>query len=179
MLAKVAKIYEFLVCNIYGLKIRSCKVFDKFQVWSHLMKIRRFWPTQWSPDQTKSFLTMKMVSNVPNIHLGIYNNYHNFHPLIFYGWTRLREVGADLPPLVQIGLNVASRKAYIFLPLRFSREMLVLVGEGGFRLLEQRHYPRTQCKIEFTYSSYCDRKMWRLVGCSKMFPNSSNEPSDQ
>ena len=41
----------------------------------------------------------KVVSNVPNIHLGIYKNYQNFHPLIFYGHTRLRRVGADLPPL--------------------------------------------------------------------------------
>ena len=42
------------------------------------------------------------VPNVPNIHLGIYKNYQNFHPLIFYGYTRLRGVGAD--PRV-IGLN--------------------------------------------------------------------------
>ena len=38
-----------------------------------------------------------MVTYVPNIHLGIYKNYQNFHPLIFYGYTRLRGVGADLP----------------------------------------------------------------------------------
>ena len=46
-----------------------------------------------------------MVSNVPNIHLGIYKNYQNFRPLIFYGYTRLRGVGADLPPLGGIGLS--------------------------------------------------------------------------
>ena len=27
----------------------------------------------------------------------LYKNYQNFHPLIFYGYTRLRGVGADLP----------------------------------------------------------------------------------
>ena len=46
-----------------------------------------------------------MVSSVPNIHLGMYKNYQNFHPLIFYGYTRLHEVGADLPPpLAEKGL---------------------------------------------------------------------------
>ena len=43
-----------------------------------------------------------------NTHLGIYKNDRNFHPLIFYQHTRLREVGADLPSyprLGQIGLN--------------------------------------------------------------------------
>lgn len=61
------------------------------------MKIRRFWPIQWSPDQTESFLTWKMVSHIPNIHLGTYKNYQKFHSLIFYGYSRLRGVGADLP----------------------------------------------------------------------------------
>ena len=41
---------------------------------------------------------MKMVSNVPNIHLGIYKNYQNFHPLIFYGYSRLRRMGQMYPP---------------------------------------------------------------------------------
>ena len=57
------------------------------------------------PYENKAFLTkrkviftMKVVSNVFNIHLGVYNDYQNFHPLIFYGHTRLRGVGADLPP---------------------------------------------------------------------------------
>ena len=36
----------------------------------------------------------EMVSNIPNIHLGIYKNYQNFHLLIF-----------DLPPLGEIGLK--------------------------------------------------------------------------
>ena len=31
----------------------------------------------------------------------LYKNYQNFHPLIFYGYTRLRGVGADLPPRVE------------------------------------------------------------------------------
>ena len=48
-----------------------------------------------------------MVSNVPNIHLGIYKNDQNFHPLIFYGYTRLRGVGADLP---QPRANAYARK---------------------------------------------------------------------
>ena len=60
------------------------------------MKIKGFWPIQWSTDQTESCLTMKMVSNVPNIHLGIYKHYQNFHPLIFYRHTRLRRLGAYL-----------------------------------------------------------------------------------
>ena len=47
----------------------------------------------------------KVVSNIPNIHLRIYKNYQNFHPLIFYGYTRLCGLGADLPlPLGEIGL---------------------------------------------------------------------------
>ena len=35
------------------------------------------------------------VSHV--LYLGIYKSYKNFHPLIFYRYTRLRGVGADLP----------------------------------------------------------------------------------
>ena len=57
------------------------------------------------PTKRQVFLPWKVVSNVPNIHLGIYKNYQNFHPLIFYGYTRLRGVGADLPPLDWIGLK--------------------------------------------------------------------------
>ena len=44
----------------------------------------------------ESCLTMKMVSNVPNIHLGIYKNYQDFHSLNFYEYARLRGLGADL-----------------------------------------------------------------------------------
>ena len=32
-LAKLVPIYAFLVCKTFGTKIRSCKIFDKFQVW--------------------------------------------------------------------------------------------------------------------------------------------------
>ena len=32
-MAKVAAINVFLVCKIFGLKIQSCKIFDKFHVW--------------------------------------------------------------------------------------------------------------------------------------------------
>ena len=39
-----------------------------------------------------------MVFNVPNINLGIYKNYQIVHSLIFYAYTRLRGVGADLLP---------------------------------------------------------------------------------
>ena len=35
-----------------------------------------------------------MVSNLRNIHLGIYKNYQNFRTLIFFGYARLRGVGA-------------------------------------------------------------------------------------
>ena len=41
---------------------------------------------------------MKSGFNVPNMHLGIYQKYQNFHPLIFYRYTRLRGVWAVLPP---------------------------------------------------------------------------------
>ena len=34
-----------------------------------------------------------MVVNVPNIDLGMYKNYQDFHRLIFYGYTRLHMVG--------------------------------------------------------------------------------------
>ena len=40
-----------------------------------------------------------MVSNIPNIHLGIYKNCQNFHPLIFYGYSRLRRMEQICPPL--------------------------------------------------------------------------------
>ena len=70
------------------------------------MKIRRFWPIQWSPGKRKVVWPWKVVFNVPNIHLGVYKNYQNFHPLIFYGYTRLRGVKADLPPLGWIGLKL-------------------------------------------------------------------------
>ena len=53
-------------------------------------KIRRFWPVQWSPDQTESLLPWKTVSNVPNIQKLPY-----FPPIDCFGYTRLREVGAD------------------------------------------------------------------------------------
>ena len=33
LLAKIAAIYVFLLCKIVGLKIRSCKIFGKFQGW--------------------------------------------------------------------------------------------------------------------------------------------------
>ena len=40
------------------------------------------------------------------MHLGIYKNYQSFRPLIFYGYARLRGVGADKPPpLGQIGFR--------------------------------------------------------------------------
>ena len=32
-LAKLVPIYAFFVCKTFGTKIRSCKIFDKFQVW--------------------------------------------------------------------------------------------------------------------------------------------------
>ena len=70
-----------------------------------ITKKRHFWPTQWSLNQTESFLLpWKVVSNVPNIYLGIYKNYQNFHPFNFYEYTCLRAVGADLP-MGQIGLR--------------------------------------------------------------------------
>ena len=50
-----------------------------------------------------------MVSNVPTIHLRIYKIYQKFQPLIFYGYKRLRGVGADLPPpwlLAQISFEI-------------------------------------------------------------------------
>ena len=58
-----------------------------------------------------------MVSHVPNIHLGICKNYLNFHPLTFYGDTRLRGVGADLlhPRLNRVKLQTSWKKnKYIF-----------------------------------------------------------------
>ena len=51
-----------------------------------------------------------MVSNVPNIHIGIYKNYQNFHPLMFYGYTRLRGVGVDLP---HPGWNMVNSKGQL------------------------------------------------------------------
>ena len=53
---------------------------------------------------------MKVVSSVANIHLGIYKKYQSFHQLIFYGYTRLRGVGADLPALGEIGLSALACK---------------------------------------------------------------------
>ena len=50
----------------------------------HACKSRHFWP--------------KLVFNVPNIHLGIYENCQNFYPLIFYGYTRLHGLGQICPP---------------------------------------------------------------------------------
>ena len=35
LLAKKVTIYTFLVCKIFGIKKRSCKIFDKFQVCLH------------------------------------------------------------------------------------------------------------------------------------------------
>ena len=34
IVAKKVALYALLVCKIFGPKIRSCKIFDKFQVWS-------------------------------------------------------------------------------------------------------------------------------------------------
>ena len=39
LLAKIAKTYAFLVCNIFGPKFRLCKIFDKFQVWPPTLPI--------------------------------------------------------------------------------------------------------------------------------------------
>ena len=57
------------------------------------------------PRPNTKFFDPNVVYNVPNIYLGIYKNYQNFHTLIFYVYTRLRGVGADLPPLGGIGLS--------------------------------------------------------------------------
>ena len=35
---KIVTIYALLVCKIFGLKIRSCNFFDKYQVCSHTRK---------------------------------------------------------------------------------------------------------------------------------------------
>ena len=45
---------------------------------------------------SRDIAVWKVVSNVPNIHLGIYKNYQNLHTLHWF-FTRLRGVGADLP----------------------------------------------------------------------------------
>ena len=36
IVAKKVALYALLVCKIFGPKIRSCKIFDKFQVWVRL-----------------------------------------------------------------------------------------------------------------------------------------------
>ena len=69
-----------------------------------------------------------MVSNVPNIHLGIYKNYQNFHPLIFYGKTRLRGVQADLPPLGENGLTRKPKKTKTNSSIYCTAEALVIVA---------------------------------------------------
>ena len=38
-LVKIVAIYTLLVCKIFGPKIRSCKFFDKSQVWSKVIFI--------------------------------------------------------------------------------------------------------------------------------------------
>ena len=40
-LIKLVVIYAFLVCKFFGLKIWSCKIVDKFQVWMDRMKCLR------------------------------------------------------------------------------------------------------------------------------------------
>ena len=40
LLAKLVAIYAFLVCKIFGPKVWSCKIFDKFQVWYFLEKLK-------------------------------------------------------------------------------------------------------------------------------------------
>ena len=36
VLAILVLIYTFLVCKIFGPRIRSCKIFDKFQIWEYI-----------------------------------------------------------------------------------------------------------------------------------------------
>ena len=54
-----------------------------------------------------------MASYIPNIHLGIYNNYQNFRPLIFYGDTRLRGSGQICPAPGEIGLKERQNIAFV------------------------------------------------------------------
>ena len=81
------------------------------------MKIRRFWPIQWSPHQTESCLTMKNGFSLTYYTFKNIQKYQNFHPLIFYGYTRLRGVGADLlhPGCNRVKLQTSWKKnKYIF-----------------------------------------------------------------
>ena len=69
------------------------------------MKIRRFFTNSVIPDQTESCLTMKNGFSRTLYTFRNIQKLSEFPPIDFYGYTPLRGVGADMPPLGEIGLK--------------------------------------------------------------------------
>ena len=83
LLAKSVPIYTFLVCKVFGTKIRSCKIFDKFQVcfiWDFMGILNlRSKKTSSTPGHFYFLLSSVLDKLKKNIHL-------NFHFLKSIVW---------------------------------------------------------------------------------------------
>ena len=80
LLAKLVPVYAFLVCKIFGTKLRSCKIFDKFQVCPPDMK-------ELGPEtpQKSFYLLFVNPSTLVNsclelVDIGEYSSQPYFHP---------------------------------------------------------------------------------------------------
>ena len=75
------------------------------------MKIRRFWPIQWSTEEMESFFTLKLVSHVPNMIIRISTHWFWFW-LRVYAFAQARGRSA-LPGWNRVFKNSSKFKTFV------------------------------------------------------------------